>query len=179
MLRVIDKTAECALNPWRNIDGRDPRIAEFILIHRNEVASTPEALADFFVNPKNGTGGRFPYHFFINKAGEVFQCAPLSVATPGARGANRSSIQIVLDGDFRKVPPTPEQSASLDVLCGDLLRWKPSLKVQGHTDVANRSADPKKVCPGVKLPTGPLRIAVLERLERDAKDGLRSSGVKF
>lgn len=176
---IVDKIDACAINPWRNIDKRDPRIAEFILIHRNEVGRTPEELAHFFAYEDKSTGGRFPYHFFIEQSGTVSQCAPLSVATPGALGANRSSIQIVLDGDFRKKAPTDAQAASLHALCALILDWKPTLKIQGHTDVKGRSKDPNKVCPGKFLPTSTLRIELEELREKDAKDTLKGMGVKF
>jgi N-acetyl-anhydromuramyl-L-alanine amidase AmpD len=179
-LQIVNKIAECAINPWRNIDKRDERIAELILVHRNDVARTPEAMAEFFAKEPKWTGGRFPYHFFIAKDGVVSQCAPLSIKTPGAlSAANRISIQITVDGDFRKSKPSAEQWESLIQLCAMLRQWKPTLKLEGHTEAPGRSSDPKKVCPGDKLSMPALRLAVLDATERANKERLRANGVRI
>jgi hypothetical protein len=178
-VQFVNKTQECEINEWRAIDKRDPRIAELILVHRIDIGSTPEQVAEFFAYKDKSTGGRMPYHFFVSKDGVVSQCVPLSIIAPGAKAANRAGIQVALDGDFRLHPPAPAQLDSLHELVVALLKWKPSLKVEGHMDGAGRSEDPNKVCPGKLLVTQGLRTAALEAIELEQKLKLREMGMRF
>lgn len=177
-LDIINKIPECSVLPWRAKDKRDERLATHFLVHRNDVGRTPEDVMDFFTHKDKSTGGRFPYHYFIGRDGTVYQTASLTIATPGAAGANRISIQACLDGDFRKHKPSEAQWESLIKLTALHWLWKPSLFVEGHTERPGRSADPKKVCPGDKLSLPALRLAALEVYERESKARLRLAGVR-
>jgi hypothetical protein len=174
-----DRIRDCELRDWRDKDKRDPRIVELIVLHRIENSENILDLAKLFSDPAIGTGGRFPYHFIIDSRGVVHQCVPLGIASPGAGTANRAGIQVALYGDFRKRPPTPAQLAACVELCAAFVQWKPSLKIEGHTDKAGRSSDPKKVCPGKYLEPASVKLSVADRVERLAKLGLTEKGLRF
>ncbi len=179
-MQVFDRTKEVedATQPWRGIDKRDPRVCDLVVLHRIKNVDLVE-LCKLFADRATGTGGRFPYHFLIWKNGAVDQCVPLSIEAPGAGVANETGIQVALAGDFRKAPPTPEQFEALHTLCSDLVRWKPKLRLVGHTEDKARTADDKKICPGEHLVPLAVGLEVARRLEHQAKSVMKVKGVRF
>lgn len=133
-----------------------------IVVHRCGVAhGLGPSVAEFRKTEKHSagwyTGGKWPYHFYVLPDGTVYNCLPLTYVAPAALASlNRSGVHIALEGDFRKLEPTPQQENSLLLLCqqlrADLIR--PNMPIRGHTDTAGSSSDPNKECPGkcLKLP---------------------------
>ncbi len=53
------------------------------------------------------------YHFFIDRDGEVYEARPLGYIGSHAESDNHQNLGIVLNGDFQKQAPPPEQLAAL------------------------------------------------------------------
>jgi N-acetyl-anhydromuramyl-L-alanine amidase AmpD len=177
LLSVVNKIKECKLSPWPASAKRNPEVCEFLVLHRSDSGSTPEAVAEFFSDPQYKTGKRMPYHFLITKDGGIFQCVPLGIVAPGAVSLNPKGIQIALDGDFRKKPPTTAQRLSLVQLVSEFLLWKPSLKILGHTESAGTTTTPGKVCPGKYLIPADIKLSVNEFLDLARKDRWAEAGL--
>lgn len=180
MFSVVDKIAACKFGPWPAKAKRNPEVCEFVVLHRSDSGSTPEEVAEFFSDPQYKTGSRMPYHFLIDSQGVVFQCVPLSIVAPGAVKLNPAGIQVALDGDFRKKPPSVKQGLSLVNLVAELFRWKPSLKVVGHTENEGATLTPGKVCPGKHLVPANVKLAATEQLAKETRARLTDEvGVKL
>ena len=164
----VDAISKCAEFCPLPSAKRDLSVITHIVVHRIDVGRSPEALADFFSDSKD-TGGRFPYHFFIAADGVVHQCVPLLRVAPAAKKLNSYSVQIAVDGDFRKKKPTLAQYGVLVSFIADLLAKLPRNDVQiiGHTDEAGASNDPGKICPGKFLDTKALTLAVKDAVKAE------------
>jgi hypothetical protein len=167
---VVDKIAACKFGPWPATAKRNPEVCEFLVLHRSDSGSTPELVAEFFSDPQHKTGRRMPYHFLIDSQGVVSQCVPLSIVAPGAVKLNPAGIQIALDGDFRKKPPSVKQGLALVNLVAELLKWKPSLKVTGHTADDGATTTPGKICPGKHLVPANVRLAAAAQIDAERKE---------
>lgn len=99
------------------------------------------------------TGGKMPYTFVVLVDGEIQQSKAISVVTPHARSYNQGYVSIAVIGDFRKHTPRLAQYDSVVELCVSLvaLLGRP-LKVVGHTQLPEASADKDKACPGLFFP---------------------------
>lgn len=128
-----------------------------LVIHRQNVGSTSEELAKFFLDRKLGTGGCMPYHFIVRKDGTIEQAVPLRIVAPGAVKLNRSGVQIALHGDFRKAPPTEEQFNATVMLCATLQHAFNAHSIVEHTSVPGTTLTPGKICPGKYLDMRKLR----------------------
>lgn len=143
------------------------RDIKFLIIHRIEINHadySPDAsgVTCFFETGPGGeyTGGKMPYHYVIDQAGETIQCVEHSVSTPHARSYNPKSIGIAVYGDFRKEPPTHAQLFALVKLLTTLADCYPHARIAGHTELPNASSDPNKECPGKYLPVGRIKTLV-------------------
>lgn len=149
---------------------------EYLVIHRSGVGSPKDAGKVFFEDEANGTGGKYPYHFYVPVVGAVQQAALLQDATPHAREYNRCSIAIAIEGDPRWQKLPKDQYARLVELLVWLsmfFGWSPrTAKIVGHTSLPKASGDPKKVCPGKYLPMRRLRYAVEDRARQIANGQL-------
>ena len=155
MHTLVDCIAACVPaenNPYRI---RHPINIRYFVLHRINVADKPEAIAKFFRNPGWHTDGQMPYHFIIDKAGVVSQCAPLSARCPGAKVFNAQGVQIAIVGDFRKHEPTPEQMPALYWLLGNLYAKLNISKTVTHDSDRDAMGDPDKICPGPYLKFDP------------------------
>lgn len=136
-----------------------------ILIHRNTVARTGVELAEWFNKP-GPYKSKCPYHFLVRRDGQVDWCVDLDKATPGAKNANSSSIQIAVDWDMHlSIAPDAVYNALVGITCFVKLLC-PEADIQGHMeqDPLGRSNDPKKDCPGKHLDMVKLRKEVKEYL---------------
>lgn len=127
----------------RKIDG--------IVIHRTESGLTGEEVK------KNEAKEGLGYHFFIGPKGDRYNLAPDEVIVWHARKWSKSTIAIAVYGDFH-IPDmskhnkvTPDQWAALVTLCKALVAKYGFLFIMGHTDLADSSHHPDKVCPGENL----------------------------
>jgi N-acetyl-anhydromuramyl-L-alanine amidase AmpD len=92
--------------------------------------------------------GDLPYHFYIDAAGRIGEGRDVNYAGDSNTRYNTADrLQIVLEGNFDKDQPTPEQLRALD----QLVIWLatkyrvPSSKISGHNDHAPTD------CPGRNL----------------------------
>ena len=156
--------------PWTDAHVRDIGIIQHIVIHRNTKGANALELAKWLHDEGyKWTGSkRMSYHFVIRKDGTVDQAVPLHIEAPGAKGMNRSGVQIALCGDFRKHRPTKEQMHSAKKLCAMLTELLPKAKIVGH--------DPKKPCPGKHLSVDNLRLLVREYRETASRNRFRMHG---
>jgi len=127
------------------------------------VAKTPGDLVKAFADTTKFaagfyTGGKTPYHFWIQENGQIGQLVPLAYNVPGAVQYNARSIQIAWERDTRKVPLKAIQRDAVIWLCATLNEaFGGNLKIVGHTEEAAASTDPNKVCPGNKTSLTRLR----------------------
>jgi hypothetical protein len=143
---------------------RKNRVADlaYLVIHRISLAQKadgnpdpiPDAMlsavdiAEIFSDPKMGTGGLCPYHFLIRKDGTVEQMLPLLTRGAHSIGYNSKSIAISVAGDYRKERATQEMIGRVAAVCAHLIPINGGLRIVGHTQLPNASADAGKVCPG-------------------------------
>ncbi len=97
------------------------------------------------------------YHYYITRTGEI--CLGRAVLTVGAhaKGHNKDTIGICLEGDFRKDEPTDKQIEALALTVKNLMRTIPTIKtVYNHRDLC------KTLCPVIDL-----KSKVLELIKED------------
>lgn len=140
---------------------------KYLVIHRLDVGSTPEAIYKAFADGKpyaagSYTGQKLPYHFFLpkNPEGQIYQLHPLLDIAPHAKSFNQEGIGIAVEGDMTKGPATAVQYDTLVKLCAYLIELYGDLKIVGHTDLPNSTNTPGKICPGKYLNIERLRQAV-------------------
>lgn len=129
-----------------------------------------------FYDKLEATGNKWPYHIWIFKNGDAIQLLPLTVVGPAAENFNAHYTQIVLEGDFNKHPPTPDQAVTLVALC-TALAMGGQTEIIGHTEKPGGSSDPRKVCPGKHLNLDGLRTEVNQKLTSLQKEHILKSGV--
>lgn len=170
------------MRPTPNLDSRAyPKLryarTRFLFVHRISLSrkhktQNPEPVDDSklsgefliqaFKRRALGTGGRTPYHIFIPQSGDVEQLLPLDARGAHASGGyNSRSIAIAVAGKLDTAAMLPAQWEALVDACESLQDWRPKgLTVVGHTEQPNASRDPKKRCPGRKVPMDELRRAL-------------------
>jgi hypothetical protein len=160
--------------------GRRLDAIELVVVHRSGVGSTAEELAKWFSDNPQYTGGKPPYHVFIRADGTKELLVRLGKIAPGAIIANKTGVQVALEGDFRKHSATPEQATALKEVCLDLCGFIGSVNIEGHDEIDGARADPNKACPGKCLNMDGLRSLVTEYFEpwpeREALDRLKEKG---
>lgn len=144
-------------------DYRDEKKIKEITIHRQTQADgkpweSVTMFSEWIRDPSNKWGTRlFPYHYYIDQNGHVFNVLPLSVRGMHAAGRNTRSIGIALAVDGRKQPPSEAQWKSLQELCRFLLKLMPQCVIHGHSKL--------KRCPG--------KFVDIKRLRLEVKDDKR------
>ncbi len=159
---------------------RKLKYISYLVIHRTmdlpikEIAEAYQDMTEFAAG--SYTGGTFPYHFLLEKGGQICQCLPLTFIGLASGKLNKSGIQVALAGDLRKAPPTPKQAESLVSLCRELRKAFP-VEVVGHTEKKGTSKDPNKVCPGSRLDLVALRVTSEPTNDHIPYDLLYHSGI--
>jgi len=116
---------------------------------------------DWVASRRKPAWGDVPYHFYIDLLGSIAEGRDVHlVGDTNTKYDPTGHIQVVLEGDFEKEQPTPEQLASLPRLLVWLsLSWNiPIERVSVHKDHAQTD------CPGRNL------IAVLPDLLRSTSE---------
>ena len=135
------------------LDYLDEYVSD-IIIHHSEVTS-PHTVEDIHRWHQNKGWAGVGYHYFISKAGDVYQGRPLYAVGAHAKGHNRDSIGVCFEGDFNKETISDEQfDASVMLLT--LL----SLAYDSADIVPHSSLSKDKTCPGCKFPMDRLLEAV-------------------
>lgn len=156
-MRIIDCTHLTAGKHKKRLPG----LIDKQVHHRSHLfpdhipEETPEAMIEFFKDPAQGTGGTYPYHFYV-LSDEIWQMVRLDEIANGARGANKNGVHVAWSGDFRKIKPSADQWILGCELARELfLRF--DAPVFGHMEIKNASRDPNKICPGPGLDLAALR----------------------
>lgn len=137
------------------------------------------------------TGGETPYTFVVDRAGDWWQGLRLADTGAHARRWNSAAVGVAVLGDFRKIPPSPEQLsgllAGLVDLCQALrvdplgrrrLRGALVRELSGHDELPGGSADASKACPGPLLDMDSLRADVAALTRARAVNRLLELGIQ-
>lgn len=97
------------------------------------------------------------YHYYITRDGELHGGRPIEYIGAHAKGHNKNTIGICLEGDFRKDEPTDEQIQLLGLIVKHLMINVPTIKtIYNHRDLC------KTLCPVIDL-----KSKVLELIKED------------
>lgn len=97
------------------------------------------------------------YHYYITKDGKMHNGRPIEYIGAHAKGHNKNTIGICLEGDFRKDKPTIEQLEILKILVKVLFEEVPTIKaIYNHKDLCNT------LCPVIDL-----KSIVLDLIKED------------
>lgn len=97
------------------------------------------------------------YHYYITRDGELHGGRPIEYIGAHAKGHNKDTIGICLEGDFRKDEPTDMQMGVLALVVKNLMKNIPTIKtIYNHRDLC------KTLCPVIDL-----KSKVLELIEED------------
>lgn len=137
-----------------------PADIQGLIIHRTESGLTGDEVK--IAEAKNGLG----YHYFVAPTGVIYQLYPDSDTLWHACKWSHVALGIAVFGDFH--PPDgsknstlrPEQWLALVDLCRKLAFKYGPLFIMGHTDLAESTKVPGKVCPGANLDLKKLRATV-------------------
>lgn len=100
------------------------------------------------------------YHYYITRNGKIYVGRPLLMVGAHAKGHNKNTIGICLEGDFRKDEPTDIQMGLLALVVKDLMKNIPTIKtVYNHRDLC------KTLCPVIDL-----KSKVLELIKEETND---------
>ena len=93
------------------------------------------------------------YHYYITRDGEIHLGRPLLTVGAHAKGHNKDTIGICLEGDFRKDEPTDKQIEALALTVKNLMRTISTIKtIYNHRDLC------KTLCPVIDLKSKVLKL---------------------
>lgn len=131
----------------------------------------------FLDDPQVGkfTAMQTPYHFLIEKSGDIYQALAISDLGQHAAAWNGRAVGVALIGDFRVEALLVPQRDSLVWLLANLcatLGLEPTDAIRAHDRLENGTHTPGKVCPGgnvdirtiIALATAKLRVLIDQRL---------------
>lgn len=139
-----------------NWSQRKINIINKVIVHHSGVKQTNKPPLEMLdVHIKNHTQARnwpgFGYHFYIGTTGEIFQVNNYTdiIGSTSNAGANRESVNVMLEGNFNEEQPTKGQLDALDFmfdhLIGELSGVKSRVDFYGHRDMS------PSACPGNNL----------------------------
>lgn len=97
------------------------------------------------------------YHYYITRDGKMHNGRPIEYIGAHAKGHNKNTIGICLEGDFRKEKPTDRQIGLLALAVKNLMKNIPTIKtVYNHRDLC------KTLCPVIDL-----KSIVLDLIKED------------
>lgn len=118
---------------------------ERVVFHHALADNSPAWLVDQWHRAKGWSG--IGYHYVIRKSGDLEAGRDVCAIGAHARGRNRSSVGVLLEGDFRHYEPSVEQLRSAGELFHKLCtRFDKSLRIEFH-----RSRLLWNACPGRML----------------------------
>ena len=93
------------------------------------------------------------YHYYITRDGKMHNGRPIEYIGAHAKGHNKNTIGICLEGDFREDKPTAEQLEILERLIKVLFEEIPTIKIiYNHKDLCNT------LCPVIDLKSKVLEL---------------------
>jgi len=171
MSEIVDLTSVLPWHPTQRWGQRSLRVIRSIIVHQALADGTIEAINDYHITPNqhNHLSARgaphFAYHYGIRKAhndggggpeGQIVQTNTLADVSWHTRGQNRTSVGIVLEGNFKgpghkltglDEGPSDKQMSSLDWLV-EHLRMILHLDPQ---DLFGHYHFGKRACPGFAI----------------------------
>lgn len=103
------------------------------------------------------------YHYYITRDGMVQLGRPFLTIGAHAKGHNKNTIGICLEGDFRKGKPTNKQLGVLSITVAHLMKNIPTIKtIYNHRDLC------KTLCPVIDLKTMVLELIKEETNNNDS-----------
>lgn len=179
-MNVIDRVPEELNRPTRKMTAS-------IVVHRIKIGYSVDEVHEFFTEDpegvatvtigsledrleairdwrKYGVPERYqklayvPYHYIVDRKGDVFQFLPHDVKGAHCAGVNSTSIGIGNFGDFRRSSPTAAQILNTKYLCRDMwLKYPQVRSVYGHDDILAMRNKKLKGCPGPNFPIEEVR----------------------
>jgi hypothetical protein len=136
---------------------RDMNMIQEVIVHctgsDSKELENPMTLIKYDLSPNHISKKGCPfatYHYYINKAGEIFQLVSMNYYTWNCKGHNQYSVAICINHSGEKNDVTKQQYASLIDTIGyafgklgwDLTKEELNSKLHFHREYAN------KLCPG-------------------------------
>lgn len=160
-LRDIREDYEEALN-IQNVEykwgegieyGNKPK---YLIYHHTASSSiSPDKIHEMHLNKEWAGIG---YHFYIRKDGQIYRGRPEEMVGAHAKGRNRDSIGICLEGNFEEEQITDKQLTSLIKLSADMIIKYNIEESEGHRDVYNT------LCPGKNFNLSYIKEKVAEEI---------------
>jgi len=118
---------------------------QWIIVHHDAIQQNAFEYAPIsvIIQHHNEKFGRFAYHYYIDKAGKIYQAYSQTAVQPHALSYNENSLGICLSGDFMYEYPTEPQIKAYQNLMFLLTTQHPNAHVLGHRETGN-----KTTCPG-------------------------------
>lgn len=135
--------------------GNKPK---YIIYHHSASSNlSPEQIHDMHL--QRGWSG-IGYHFYIRKDGTIYRGRKEEMIGAHAKGRNRDSIGICLEGNFEDESITYKQMNSLVKLSADMIIKYNIEESEGHKDVYNT------LCPGKNFDIKEIQEKVADELIR-------------
>lgn len=130
--------------------------SEIVYHHSVSSNKTPENIHEYHKS-KDWSG--IGYHYYIRKDGTIYSGRPEKSQGAHAKGENKKSIGICLEGNFEEEELTTEQSQSLYELSIYITLKYDIYKIVGHRDVG------QTLCPGKNFPVDVMGKSVIEGIK--------------
>lgn len=129
---------------------------EIIYHHSASFSKSPESIHEF--HKSKGWSG-IGYQYYIRKDGTIYNGRPEGADGAHAKGENKKSIGICVEGNFEEEELTKEQVQSLYELSMYVSLKYDIYKIIGHGDVN------ETLCPGESFPLEEMRESVINGIE--------------
>lgn len=128
------------------------------IIYHHSVSSnkTPESIHEYHKS-KDWSG--IGYQYYIRKDGTIYTGRPENAQGAHAKGENKRSIGICLEGNFEEEELSLEQMQSLYELSMYITLKYDIYKIIGHGDVG------ETLCPGINFPVEAIDKAIIEGIK--------------
>jgi N-acetyl-anhydromuramyl-L-alanine amidase AmpD len=152
-IKINDIVNDLPNHPTKTYSTRNLNQVNKIVVHHTAGTFSHDAydINRWHTSPTSDGGRDWPrigYHFFIDKAGNIFQVNNLDTISYHTAGNNTSSIGVALEGSFDKEILNQAQKNSLTGIIDYLRRNFPqTLQVYGHGELQPN----KPLCPSVDL----------------------------
>lgn len=120
-----------------NFESNNPK--EIIIHHTGDIGLSAERISE--IHSENGWNG-IGYHYYIRQDGSVYRGREENAVGAHAKGKNKNTLGIALEGNFEESEVTEKQIDSLVKICVDMIIKYDIEDIFTHRDVFNT------LCPG-------------------------------